>query len=342
MAREDAPRLWGGDKARCFFELTPERILDAVDEAGLRTTGRILQLASMENRVYQVEVEDENATAGNAFRVAKFYRPGRWSRDQILEEHEFLAELVEDEVPVVAPLQIPDVGTLGTASGLGIWWAIFPRVGGRAPDELDDESLRQLGRLVARLHIVGAQRPARARLRLDIATYGEGNLRLLAEIDALPDSVRDRYRDLVARICDLSAQWFEQVAYQRIHGDCHAGNVLWNEMGPFLVDFDDMVVGPCVQDLWLLVPGYDDYSLARREALLEGYEQLRDFDRASLRLIEPLRALRLVHFSAWIARRYDDPAFVRAFPEFGTERYWFEEVAALQEALARVQDSAWG
>ncbi len=335
---------WGGEEARCFFELTPDRILDAVEEAGVRTTGRVLQLASMENRVYQVEIEldEEPKSASDAFRVVKFYRPGRWSREQILEEHRFLEELVEDEVPVVAPQQIEGIGTLGEAAGLGIWWTLFPRVGGRAPDEMDNDQLAQLGRLVARLHQTGVASDAPSRLRLDIETYGYGNLDSLLDADALPASVTERYQALVEQICEMSAPWFEQVDYQRIHGDCHAGNVLWNDAGPFLVDFDDMVRGPCVQDLWLLVPGYDAEALVRRESLLEGYEQLRDFDRADLRLIEPLRGLRLVHFSAWIAKRYEDPAFVRAFPDFGSERYWFEETSALQEVLARVQDSAWG
>lgn len=340
----DSITPWGGDEARCFFELTPDRMLDAVEDAGVVTTGRVLQLASMENRVYQVEIEldHEPRNASEAFRVVKFYRPGRWSREQILEEHEFLADLVEDEVPVVAPDEIPNAGTLGEAKGLGIWWSIFPRVGGRAPDELDGDQLAQLGRLVARLHTTGASGQAESRLRLDIDTYGYGNLDLLRSADVLPSSVEERYIVLVERILEMSAQWFEQVDYQRIHGDCHAGNVLWNDAGPFLVDFDDMVRGPCVQDLWLLAPGQDDEAIAKRNRLIEGYEQLRDFDRSSLRLIEPLRGLRLVHFSAWIAKRYEDPAFQRAFPDFGSERYWFEETSALQECLARVQDSAWG
>jgi Ser/Thr protein kinase RdoA (MazF antagonist) len=335
---------WAGEEARCFFELTPERMLDAVEQAGVRTTGRVLQLASMENRVYQVEIEldHEPHSASEAFRVAKFYRPGRWSREQILEEHRFLTELVADEVPVVEPDEIGDQGTLGEAAGLGIWWTLFPRVGGRAPDELDHEQLRQLGRLVARLHITGAAGSAPSRLRLDIETYGYGNLDLLLDAEALPASVAERYQALVEQICEMSAPWFEDVDYQRIHGDCHAGNVLWNDSGPFLVDFDDMVRGPCVQDLWLLAPGQDTDAVVRRDALLEGYEQLRDFDRGTLRLIEPLRGLRLVHFSAWISKRYEDPAFQRAFPDFGTEHYWFEETSALQEVLARVQDSAWG
>jgi Ser/Thr protein kinase RdoA (MazF antagonist) len=344
----DVATPWGGDEARCFFELTPDRMLDAVEDAGVRTTGRVLQLASMENRVYQVEIEldeqqaQEARSASDAFRVVKFYRPGRWTREQILDEHRFLAELVEDEVPVVAPSEIPGSGTLGEAKGLGILWAIFPRVGGRAPDELDSDQLAQLGRLVARLHQTGASGTADSRLRLDIETYGYGNLELLRASDVLPTSVAERYEALVEGICDLSAPWFEQVDYQRIHGDCHAGNVLWNDAGPFLVDFDDMVRGPCVQDLWLLAPGQDAEAVERRNRLLEGYELLRDFDRSSLRLIEPLRGLRLVHFSAWIAKRYEDPAFQRAFPDFGGERYWFEETSALQEVLARVQDSAWG
>jgi len=327
---------WGGAETRYFYELTPERILDAVERLGLECTGRCMALNSMENRVYQVEVADE----GGQFRIVKFYRPGRWTREQILEEHAFLGDLVEHEVPAVAPIELPTGGTLATADEIGIHYAVFPRVGGRAPDELGEEELRRMGRLMARLHNVGALREAPARIRLDPTTYGRDNLAFLRDADVLPESVRDGYCALVERICDVVDPWFEETAYQRIHGDCHIGNVLHGRDAFFLVDFDDMVRGPCVQDVWLLIAGRDATARAHTELFLGAYEEMRDFDRRSLRLIEPLRALRFVHFSAWIARRWDDPAFKRVFIDFGTERYWFDEVESLREQLGRIEEVA--
>ena len=331
---------FGDARTRFFYELTPDRILEAVEAWDLIPTGRCLALASMENRVYQVEVElDEPAkTANDAWRVIKFYRPGRWSAEQIREEHRFLLDLDAAEIPVVAPLPTSDGETLVTLADSGIFAAIFPRRGGRAPDEFDDENLARLGRLIARLHAVGQTRPARARLKLDVDSYGAADLAFLLESDRMAAGVREPYRQVVEAICAVARPWFEAVAHQRIHGDCHRGNVLWGSAGPMLVDFDDMVTGPPVQDLWLLVPGRDPDSLARRETLLEAYAEMNTLDRRSLRLIEPLRALRVVHFSAWIARRYEDPAFLRVFPDFGTERYWYDELATLREIHAELAE----
>ncbi|MEE8311059.1 MAG: serine/threonine protein kinase [Candidatus Binatia bacterium] len=334
---------WGETETRYFYELTPDRILDAIEAAGLRPTGRCYALNSMENRVYDVEVEiDETPrTPSDRFRVVKFYRPGRWSDDQILAEHEFLAQLASHELPVEPPV-VMDVGsTLAVIEGTGLRYALWPRIGGRIADELDDEKLRRLGRLMARVHSVGAAGEAPERIRLDVDTYGRQNLAYLLDNDVLPPEVRDAYRSLVEQLCDTVAPWFEAAAYQRIHGDCHVGNVLWRDDDPFLVDFDDMVRGPCVQDMWLIVPGRDERALADRETFLEAYEQLCEFDRSTLKLVEPLRALRYIHFTAWIARRYDDPAFKRVFTDFGTERYWFEQVSGLREQIGLIQESAW-
>jgi len=334
---------WGAAQTRFFYELTPDRILDAVDAAGFRTTGRCNALNSMENRVYEVEVEVEEPvrTVSDRYRIVKFYRPGRWSDEQIRAEHEFLRDLVEHEIPVAAPLALSDDSSLAVLPELGIRYAIWPRVGGRVPDELDDRQIEQFGRLMARVHEVGAMRSAAARVRLDPATYGLANLEYLLEADVLPAQVRDVYRALVEQLCALVEPWFARVDYQRIHGDCHLGNVLWTDKGAFLVDFDDMVQGPCVQDLWLVVLGRDAHALHQREQLVQGYEQMRPFDHLSLRLIEPLRALRLIHFAAWIARRWEDPAFKRVFSDYGTERYWFDQVTSLREQLAYAQESVW-
>ncbi len=334
---------WGGSLTRFFYELTPDRILDAAEAAGLTATGRWAALNSMENRVYEVEVEPAEpvVSPSDRFRVIKFYRPGRWSREQILAEHRFLQELTEAEVPVAAPIDLPGGSTLASVAGLDIFYAIWPRVGGRIADELDDEQLARIGRLVARMHNVGAVAEGQARIRLDPATYGRASLESLREAGVMPPEIDAKFGRLVEMVCGLIEPWFEQVPYQPIHGDCHLGNVLWGTQGPLLVDFDDMVRGPCVQDLWLIVPGRDEHAQRQRERLLEAYEQMREFDRRTLRLIEPLRTLRLIHFAAWLARRRDDPAFQRVFTDFGTDRYWFEQISGLQEQLGLIQEAAW-
>lgn len=324
-------------ETKFFFELTPERILDAVEALGVRCTGRCLQLNSMENRVYEVEIEleSEPISPADRFRVVKFYRPGRWSLEQIGEEHRFLLDLQGADIPVVAPLTFPDGATVRRVGELEIYYAVFPKAGGRSPVELDAEQLVWLGRLLARIHTVGAQRVAPHRLKLTPATYGIENLRYLIDAGVIPRESQAAYRSVVERICGLVESWFAVTPNQRIHGDCHLGNIVWGGAGPCFVDFDDMVTGPCVQDVWLIVPGRREDEL---QALLSGYELMRPFDRGSLRLIEPLRALRFVHFSAWIARRWHDPAFQRVFPNYGTGGYWGEQIADLHEQLGLIAE----
>lgn len=317
-----------------FFELTPERVLDAVEALGTRCTGRVLALNSLENRVYEVELDidlPEGAGRWDAFRVVKFYRPGRWTKEQILEEHTFLADCRGVEIPVVTPLVFPNGTTLGEVGGAGIWYAIFPKVGGRILDEMSDDELRQIGRLLARMHAVGGASRFKHRIKLTPESYGHANLAFLSEQKLLPPSIELHYRGVAERILKMSEPWFRETTTQRIHGDCHIGNILWHAKGCFIVDFDDSLEGPCAQDLWLLTPGRDEESLRRRERLLEGYEMMRSFDRGSLRLIEPLRALRMIHFTTWIAKRFEDPAFKQIFVDYGTERYWREQLIALQE-----------
>lgn len=317
-----------------FFELIPDRVLEAVETSGLLCTGRCMGLNSFENRVYDVELDPDGSR-----RIVKFYRPGRWSRSQIMEEHEFLADLIQEEIPAVAPLPFPDGQTLHATRESGIWYAIFPRVGGRAPDELSDEQLLRVGRLLGRIHTVGFAKKSQHRIRIDPKTYGDANLKFLLEGHWIPVDFKNRYQTAVEKICQLTESWFDSLEFQRIHGDCHLGNLLWNDSGPFFLDFDDMVVGPPVQDVWLLVPGRDAESCRQREVLLEGYQEFRHFDRTSLRLIEVLRALRFVHYTAWIARRWEDPAFPLAFPQFGSHQYWSREVEDLEEQLRILQRS---
>jgi Ser/Thr protein kinase RdoA (MazF antagonist) len=350
---------WGDESTRFFFELTPDRVLEAVERAGLQCTGRCMALGSFENRVYDVELESESAARSRV--VAKFYRPGRWSREQILEEHRFLADLAEAEIPAVAPLAFPPAVEASAAAGpgtagpgtagpgtagdptlrkiepAGIWYSLFPKVGGRAPDELSDEQLTRIGRLLARVHNAGAVREAPNRVRLDVATYGRSNLKFLLDGRFLPGECEERYRETAEKIFTILEPELAKTPVQRIHGDCHFGNLLWSQQGPFFLDFDDMVRGPVVQDVWLLVPGRDEEAIRQREVLLEGYGELRGFDRAQLGLIEGLRALRFIHYSAWVARRWQDPAFPLAFPEFGKPTYWQKELRDLEDQLTLLE-----
>ncbi len=319
-----------------FFSLTQDRVLDAVEAEGFLCTGRCFALNSYENRVYEVELEGEGPPIERK-RVIKFYRPGRWSREQILEEHEFLRELQEAEIPAVAPLTFEDGKTLHETEEAYLSYAIFPKVGGRVPDELDEDQAQWLGRLVARIHNVGAAHPAPHRIRLDVETYGRNNLEFLLKEAWIPEVFSKRFEAAVREICRLSEPGFAVLKTHRIHGDCHMGNLLWDSKGPFFLDFDDMVTGPPVQDVWLLTPGRDDYARERREAFLDGYCTMRAFDRSTLKWVETLRALRYVHFSAWIARRWKDPAFPMAFPHFNTPKYWEEKALDLEEQLRLIQ-----
>ncbi|MCK6574165.1 serine/threonine protein kinase [Myxococcota bacterium] len=329
-------------RAADFHALSPERILDAVEFGGRRCTGRFLTLNSYENRVYQLELEPDADADGDANRgpmvVGKFYRPGRWSPAGIRAEHAFLAELAAADVPVVTPLVLNPVtgDTLGEA--FGILYALFPRVGGRAPEEPTDDELRVLGRTLARLHQIGADAPAPDRPRLTPETYGRDNLRFLLEHDVLPPEVREHYRTTVSALLERMAPLFTDVPMHRIHGDCHRGNLLMTPRGPMLLDFDDFVTGPAVQDVWMLVPSADAEGDRQRRVLVEAYDTLRAFDPSWLRLVEPLRALRFIHYATWIARRVHagDPVFARTFPHFGTLQYWQREVQDLREQIARL------
>jgi Ser/Thr protein kinase RdoA (MazF antagonist) len=304
-----------------FYSLTPDRVLDAVEVGGLRCTGRCLPLRAFENRVYEVELDDERRL------VVKFYRPGRWSREAILDEHAFLAELAAEELPAVPPL---DLGTGATVAEIdGILYAAFPRVRGRILDELDDERLRQIGRLIGRVHAVGAARDAPHRPRFTVERYVREPLDVLGSGGVIPTGLAARYGDVARRIADAVAAPLARAPAQRIHGDLHWGNVIWGAEGPILLDFDDCLVGPPAQDLWLLSHGDSAEARRGRDRLLEGYEVFREFDRSTLALCEPLRALRIIYTSAWIARRWDDPSFRTGFPTFGTDAYWAAEYAEL-------------
>ena len=272
----------------------------------------------------------------------KFYRPGRWTREQILEEHEFLADLRAAEIPAIAPIAFPDGETLKLTPQGGIWYALFPKVGGSAPDELTDDQLRRIGMLLARIHNVGAAKAAPHRIELNPSTYGLQNLEYLLS-NWIPLDFRAKYEAAVRDICSHRRAVVQGASAE---GDSSRarrlplGNLLWNQEGPFFLDFDDMVRAPAAQDVWLLTPGRDQETKYARESLLEGYSEFRAFDRSTLRLIEPLRALRFVHYTAWVARRWEDPAFPAAFPEFGSHHYWADETQDLEEQLRLIRESA--
>jgi Ser/Thr protein kinase RdoA (MazF antagonist) len=314
-----------------YARLTPDVIMAAVELCGFECTGGILGLASYENRVYQI-----GTTEG--FVVTKFYRPGRWSNEQILEEHGFAIELAERDVPVVPPLE-HDGETLHEHDGYR--YAVYERRGGHWPELGTRDERVWLGRFLGRLHAVGATRRFNARATLSPDDMGWRSVEELLDSDWIPDHLYASYRSVTEQILDAVDRCFDEVGdyrHLRIHGDCHRGNVLWTDDGPHFVDLDDCVTGPAVQDLWLFLAGSRDDMAGQLGELLEGYTQFFDFDYRELRLIEALRALRLIHYTAWITRRWDDPAFPRAFPWLAEPRYWEEHVQAVLEQRAALDE----
>ena len=319
--------------AHPYTALTPDVVLDALDAIGIHGDGRLLSLNSYENRVYQVWRDDAPPV------VAKFYRPGRWSDAQIDEEHAFVAELAHSEIPVVAPLVI-DGRTLHPQHGFRV--AVYPRRGGRAPELEAPDTLLWIGRFLARIHAVGAASAFAQRPAIDADTFGAAPREWLIEHAGIPPDLRDVYAGVSAQALDGVARAYARagsIATIRLHGDCHGGNVLWTDAGPHFVDFDDARTGPAMQDLWMLLSG-DRESMERQLGdVLEGYEQFREFDRRELHLVEALRTLRLLHYSAWIAQRWEDPAFPAAFPWFGTQRYWQDRILELREQIALLDEA---
>jgi Ser/Thr protein kinase RdoA (MazF antagonist) len=312
-----------------YENLTPNAVLDALESIGLRGDGRMLGLNSYENRVYQVSLEDNSAV------VAKFYRPARWTDAQILEEHAFALELAEREIPVVAP-RILDGRTLHEHRGFR--FAVYDRRGGRPPELEDEKVLEWIGRFLGRIHAVGATAPFKERPTLDVETFGTEPREWLLASGLIPEDLREVWAGVSSEALERARPFFQDVTSIRLHGDCHVGNILWTDQGPHFVDLDDARTGPAAQDLWMLLAGDRATATKQLKALLDGYERFHAFDRAELSLIEPLRTLRLVHYAAWIARRWEDPAFPAAFPWFGTQRYWQDRILELREQTSAMDE----
>jgi Ser/Thr protein kinase RdoA (MazF antagonist) len=316
------------DLTEYFFRLSPERVLQAVAEAGHSPSGHCFALNALENRVYDVRLDDGSHV------VAKFYRPGRWSREAILDEHRLLAALADAEIPVCSPLHFPDGDTLHEIED--IHYAIWPRTGGRSPDELSDDQVEVLGRLLARIHSIAADLGAPNRRTLDADSVPLEALDRLEDGDWLPPNCGPRYARAVETLVDVYIERSRGLELQPIHGDCHSGNLLHGDEGWFFLDFDDMVIGPPVQDVWMLLPGRDAEADRQRRLLVEAYRTFRPFDDRGFGLIEPLRGFRFIFYAGWIAKRWEDPAFPDAFPHFGTDEYWENETRDLEELVERV------
>jgi Ser/Thr protein kinase RdoA (MazF antagonist) len=326
-----------------YQALTPSVVLDALSALGLPVDGRLSALSSYENRVYQVHLDDDSTV------VAKFYRPARWTEAQIREEHSFTAELVAEDIPVVGPLVLNSMSLHETRvlhDGVDghFWFSVSPRRGGRAPELDDPEVLMWIGRLMARMHLVGERHAFSVRPALNLHTFGEQSRDQLMSQQQIAEEVQQQWLSLCDQALALVKQQMPpELKLLRLHGDCHPGNILWTPAdlpggGPHFVDLDDARMGPAVQDLWMLLSGDRKQRSGQLSMLLDGYEQVRDFDRRELALIEPLRTLRLVHYSAWLARRWDDPIFPINFPWFGTPDYWRGQVQMLEEQIEQMQE----
>ena len=315
-----------------FDTLQPDFVIDAVESYDLLSDGRILALNSYENRVYQVGIEEQTPV------VVKFYRPQRWNAEAIQEEHDFAWELHNAEIPVVAPLKHNNA-TL--ANYKGFYFAVFPRQGGRAPDVDNKNILAWIGRFLGRIHAMGAKKRFQHRPTLSVERNGEQSLAYLLDHQCVPTHLETEYRAIAEELLPQLKHHYEQFGWEshiRLHGDCHLGNILWREdHGPHFVDLDDCCNGPAIQDLWMLLSGTPEEMAYQLAHVLKGYRDFQHFDLRQVKLIETLRTLRLIYYSAWLARRWDDPAFPLNFPWFESPHYWQEQISLLREQNERLE-----
>ena len=331
--------LWGKETQH-FHLLSPDHVMAAVEGLGKRLTGRIMALNSLENRVYDVELAstlevEKGFSPTNV--VVKFYRPGRWSREQILEEHRFLSTLLEFEVPVVAPLEFND-STLHLHPETNLWFAIFPKVQGRLKDELIKEEIDQVGRLIGRIHNIGSMGNFSHRFSLNPETFVKASRLELERIKLVDHVSFQHYCKLLEQLEVMIAPQFNHIQVQRLHGDFHRGNIVWTSAGPMAVDFDDCLTGPIEQDLWLLFQGGDEYAIKDRERFLDAYKEMTRKTHVNMNLTEILRTMRMTHFNAWITKRWEDHSFQRMFPQFTTPSYWDQQLIDLRVQMGLIQD----
>ena len=339
----EAKGLWG-EETRHFHLLTPDHVMNAAEAFGKRLTGRVMALNSLENRVYDIELAT-TLDFGKGFSptnvILKFYRPGRWSKEQILEEHRFLSTLTEFEVPVVPPIEFNNQ-TLHLHEETNLWFALFPKVQGRLKDELIKDEIEQVGRLIGRIHNIGSMNSFSHRLALNPDTFIKANKEALQSTKIVEHISFQHYLTLLEQLYQILNPLFSHLSVQRLHGDFHRGNIVWTSAGPIAVDFDDCLTGPIEQDLWLLFPGKDPYSLEDRDRFLSAYKEMTRKDHVKMNLTEPLRAMRMVHFNAWIAKRWDDHSFQRVFPQFTSANYWDQELIDLRMQIGLLQDIGMG
>lgn len=331
------------EPSNLFYSLTPDVILACIEKLGYEPTGRYIPLNSIENRVYDIEL------TSNIRIVAKFYRPNRWSLNQIKEEHSFLIELAEAEIPVLVPI---DVGGTTVFENLGLYYAIWPLRTGRIVEELNTNDLERIGAMLGRIHSVGKRKKAEFRSTLDSSTYGKKALNLILEGDWIKNkSLEKRYKESALRSFEIYDELVKKyhIEIQRIHGDCHKGNLLISKDGYSILDFDDFMMGPAVQDFWMLLPVNERGITESWGSFLEGYRTFSNFEESWTELIEPLRAIRYIHYASWIAKRWSDPSFPIIFPHFGTEEYWLKETSDLEnkerdfikdEPLQQIEDES--
>ncbi|RDV28029.1 serine/threonine protein kinase [Alteromonas aestuariivivens] len=311
-----------------FAGLGPDTILDALESCGIYPQSGLLALNSYENRVYQFQDDERQRW------VVKFYRPNRWSNQQILEEHAFAQELAASEIPMVAPTVLHGT-TLHEAKGYR--FALFPSVGGRQFEIDNLDQLEWMGRFIGRIHRVAHSRPFEARPTLDINAYLTRPREILVNSSLLPAHLQTAFFAILDPLIKLTSELYHCTNPIRLHGDCHPGNILWRD-GPMFVDLDDCRMGPAMQDLWMMLSGDRHQQQLQLETLIEAYEEFHDFDSSQFALIEPLRAMRMVHYMAWLSQRWEDPAFPRAFPWFAEDKYWEGQILALKEQLAALQE----
>lgn len=335
----DSQGLWGKETQH-FHLLTPDHVMQAVESLGKRLTGRNMALNSLENRVYDVELatpEDMGPGFSKQNVIVKFYRPGRWTREQIQEEHTFLTTLTEFEVPVVAPLEVNGQTVLLNAE-TNLFYALFPKVMGRLKDEFNKEELEQAGRLIGRIHNIGSMGTFAHRMALTPVTFVKRSMEALQQTKIVDHPSFGFYISLLPQLEALITPMITHLPVQRLHGDFHRGNIVWTSAGPMAVDFDDCLTGPIEQDLWLLNSGSDEYSLKDRDYFLAAYREMTRKEQLRMDLTEVFRSMRMVHFNAWIAKRWDDHSFQRIFPQFSSAGYWDQQMIDLRVQISTIQE----